>query len=57
MIYTFGQSANAVLQRQTEALLDEAVRRWDETGEPQRLFTGFWYRAQTLSITHIAAIP
>mgnify|MGYP003347174371 CR=1 FL=1 len=47
--FTFGQSANAVLQRQTEDLLNEAVRRWDETGEPQRLFTGFWYQAQTWS--------
>ena len=47
VIFTFGQSANAVLQAQTEALLEEAVRRWDETGEPQRLFTGVWYQAQT----------
>ena len=47
VVYTFGQSANAVLQRETEDLLAEAVRRWDETGEPQRLFTGFWYQAQT----------
>ena len=47
VIYTFGLSANAVLQRETEALLAEAVRRWDETHEPQRLFAGFWYRAGT----------
>jgi hypothetical protein len=47
VIYTFGQSANAVLQRETDALLAEAVRRWDETHEPQRLFTGFWYQAGT----------
>jgi hypothetical protein len=47
IVYTFGQSANAVLQRETEALLEEAVQRWDATGEPQRLFTGFWYQAQT----------
>ena len=47
--YTFGQSANAVLQRKTEALLAEAVRRWDETHEPQRLFAGFWYQAGTWS--------
>jgi hypothetical protein len=26
-------------------LLAEAVRFWDETHEPQRLFAGFWYRA------------
>lgn len=46
---TFGQSANAVLQRETEELLAEAVRRWDQTHEPQRLFAGFWYRAKTWS--------
>jgi hypothetical protein len=47
VLYTFGQSANAVLQRQTEELLAEAVRRWEQTHEPQRLFAGFWYQAQT----------
>jgi hypothetical protein len=47
VLYTFGQAANAVLQRQTEDLLAEAVRRWDQTHEPQRLFAGFWYQAQT----------
>ncbi len=47
VIYTFGLSANAVLQRETEALLAEAVRRWDQTQEPQRLFAGFWYQAGT----------
>src|SRR4029079_11123551 len=40
-----GQSANAVLQRESEELLAEAVRRWHETHEPQRLFAGFWYQA------------
>lgn len=47
VIYTFGQSANAVLQRESEELLAEAVRRWEETHEPQRLFEGFWYQAGT----------
>ena len=47
VIFTVGQSANAVLQRQTEDLLAEAVQRFDETHEPQRLFKGFWYQAQT----------
>jgi hypothetical protein len=44
---TFGQAANAVLQRETEELLAEAERLFDETGEPQRLFAGFWYQAAT----------
>lgn len=43
--YTYGLSTNAVLQRASEELLAEAVRLWDETHEPQRLFEGFWYRA------------
>ena len=50
VIYTFGLSANAVLQRETEALLTEAVRLWEQTHEPQRLFAGFWYRAGTWSV-------
>jgi hypothetical protein len=45
--YTFGLSANKVLQRQSETLLAEAVRRFEETGERQRLFDGFWYQAGT----------
>lgn len=50
MIYTFGQSANVVLQRETEGLLAEAVRRWEELREPQRLFDGFWYQAGTWAV-------
>jgi hypothetical protein len=57
--YTFGLSANTVLQRQTEDLLAEAVagfkrerqaaRQQDTTRPPMpsRLFTGFWYQAGT----------
>lgn len=45
LIYTFGQSTNPVLLRESEGLLAEAVRRWEQTGAPQRLFAGFWYRA------------
>src|SRR5262249_15670806 len=55
--YTFGLSANTVLQRQTEGLLAEAGagdRRERQAGRqqapawpavPSRLFTGFWYQA------------
>jgi hypothetical protein len=50
VIYTFGLSANSVLQRQTEELLAEAVQRWDQTHEPQRLFAGFWYQAGTWTV-------
>jgi hypothetical protein len=57
--YTFGLSANAVLQRQTEELLAEAVAAYDRERQaarrqdsprptlPSRLFTGFWYQAGT----------
>jgi hypothetical protein len=43
--YTFGLSANAVLQRESEELLAEAVRGWEETHTPQRRFTGLAYQA------------
>jgi hypothetical protein len=57
--YTFGLSANAVLQRQTEGLLAEAEAAYDRERQaarqqeparpavPSRLFTGFWYQAGT----------
>ena len=28
-------------------LLKQAVAQWEATGQPQRLFTGFWYRAES----------
>jgi hypothetical protein len=57
--YTFGLSANAILQRQTEALLAGAVAAYERERQvarqldppraavPSRLFTGFWYQAGT----------
>src|SRR5215831_1400945 len=59
--YTFGLSANAVLQRDTEGLLAEAVAGYERERQaarqeepprpavPSRLFTGFWYQAGTWS--------
>ncbi|WP_202920705.1 IS1380 family transposase [Urbifossiella limnaea] len=47
VIYTYGLSTNPVLQRESDALLAEAVRLWDVTHGPQRLFAGFWYQAGT----------
>ena len=55
--YTFGLSANAVLQRETEGLLAEAVAGYERQRQaarqqdpprpavPSRLFTGFWYQS------------
>src|SRR5262245_2726121 len=57
--YTFGLSTNAVLQRETEGLLAEAVAAYERERQaarqqdppraaaPSRLFPGFWYRAGT----------
>jgi hypothetical protein len=57
LLYTFGLTANPVLQRQTEDLLAQAVTAYQAAcqaaraaelprpAEPSRLFTGFWYQA------------
>jgi ABC-type amino acid transport substrate-binding protein len=55
LLYTFGLSSNAVLQRHSDELLARAVAGWeqeqqaarreDRPAAPQRLFTGFWYQA------------
>jgi hypothetical protein len=47
LLYTYGLGSNCVLLRESEDLQKEAVRRWEETHEPQRLFAGFWYCAGT----------
>lgn len=43
--YLFGLAANKRLQRASETLLAEAVRRFEEIGTSQRLFDAFWYQA------------
>jgi hypothetical protein len=45
--YTIGLGMNAVLKRHSEELLAEALRRYEQTGQPQRLFDAFWYQAET----------
>jgi len=45
--YTLGLSTNKVLKIATENLLQQAVERFEETGEPQRLFDRFFYRADS----------
>jgi hypothetical protein len=45
--YSFGLAANVVLKERSEALLAEAVAAFAATGQPQRLFAGFWYQAGT----------
>lgn len=43
--YTIGLKMNPVLQRRSEETLAEAVAGLEESGQPQRLFTSFWYQA------------
>jgi hypothetical protein len=43
--YSVGIGMNPVLKRNSEELLQEAVQQRDQTGESQRLFTGFDYQA------------
>jgi hypothetical protein len=45
--YTIGIGMNSRLKRLTDPLLEEAVSRFEATGEPQRLFSAFWYRAES----------
>jgi hypothetical protein len=45
--YTLGIAMNARLKKYSDPLLEQAVLQWETTGQPQRLFTGFWYRADS----------
>jgi hypothetical protein len=47
MDYTIGLGMNAVLKRKSEELLAQAVAQQAQTGTPQRLFTAFWYQAES----------
>lgn len=45
--YTVGLGMNACLKKLTDPLLAEALAQWEATGKPQRLFTSFWYQADS----------
>jgi hypothetical protein len=45
--YSFGLGMNARLKKLTEPLLAEAVARREASGESQRLFAAFWYKADS----------
>lgn len=47
LTYTFGLGMNARLKRTSEELLAEAVTHYEQTGQPQRLFLGTWYQADS----------
>jgi hypothetical protein len=43
--YTIGIGMNPRLKKSSDSLLETAVEEYEATGQPQRLFTAFWYRA------------
>jgi len=45
--YTIGLGMNVRLKRLSEETLNTAVERFEATGEPQRLFCAFWYKAES----------
>jgi hypothetical protein len=45
--YALGIGMNATLKKCSDSLLQQAVARRDATGQSQRLFTAFWYRAES----------
>jgi hypothetical protein len=47
ILYTLGIGMNARLKQGSESRMEEAVSQWETTGQPQRLFTAFWYRADS----------
>jgi hypothetical protein len=45
--YTLGMRMNPRLKKLSDPLLEEAVKQFEATGHPQRLFCAFWYRAES----------
>lgn len=45
--YTIGIGMNATLKQNSEPLLDFCLRQFEQTGQPQRRFAAFWYRAKS----------
>lgn len=45
--YTVGIGMNSRLKKLSDPLLEEAVQRFETSGQPQRLFCAFWYRAKS----------
>jgi hypothetical protein len=45
--YTIGIAMNAMLKKKTDGLLDYCMEQFDRTGQPQRRFAAFWYRAKS----------
>lgn len=45
--YTIGLGMNSRLKKLSENTLTTAVKQFETTGQPQRLFCAFWYRADS----------
>lgn len=45
--YSIGLKMNPVIKCQSASLLQQAERQFEQTGQPQRLFTAFWYQAES----------
>lgn len=45
--HSIGLRLNAVLKRESDALLQEVLERYQQTGQPQRDACGFFYRAKS----------
>jgi hypothetical protein len=45
--FTFGLGMNKTLQKWTDPLLARCVEQFEATGQPQRKFAAFWYRAES----------
>jgi len=45
--YTLGLGMNVRLKKYSDSLLGTAAARYEATGQSQRLFTAFWYRADS----------
>jgi hypothetical protein len=45
--YTFGIGMNSRLKKLSDPTLEEAIRRFEATGQSQRIFCAFWYQAES----------
>jgi len=43
--YTIGLGMNATLKNKSDSLLEHCIEQFEQTGQPQRKFCAFWYKA------------
>ena len=54
--YSIGLGMNPVIQRNSTELLEETVDLYEQTGQAQRRFTGFWYQAGSWQVPRWAVV-